>query len=110
MLERRGHKIHHVSNGLLALDYFDQGQKIDLAFFDVEMPKLDGLETARAIRQRELQNGLKALPILALTANAQSEDIAACFAAGMNDHLAKPFDQVDLEEKIHHLLSLKAAA
>ena len=40
MLERRGHKIHHVSNGLLALDYFDQGQKIDLAFFDVEMPKL----------------------------------------------------------------------
>ena len=111
MLERSGHKIHHVSNGLAALDYFDSNSRIDLALFDIHMPKLDGLETTRAIRSRELKlSANRPLPILALTANARSEDIDACLECGMNDHLSKPFDQVDLEEKIGHLLRQKIAA
>ena len=111
MLQRSGHKIHHVSNGLAALDYFDTDPKIDLALFDVEMPKLNGHETARAIRQRELKRPAKPpLPILALTANARAEDIISCHEAGMNDHLSKPFDQVDLEEKIIRLMRQKIAA
>jgi signal transduction histidine kinase/CheY-like chemotaxis protein len=113
MLERNGHKVHHVNNGLAALEFFDQNSEIDLALFDIEMPKLDGFETARAIRSRESQAagaGGKFLPILALTANARIEDIAACLEAGMNDHLAKPFDQVDLEEKINLLIALRIAA
>jgi CheY-like chemotaxis protein len=111
MLERSGHRVHHVSNGLAALDYFDSHPKIDLALFDIEMPKLDGLETSKAIRlrEKELQNQ-NLLPILALTANVRAEDIAACIAAGMNDHLSKPFDQVDLEEKIERLLGQLIAA
>lgn len=111
MLLRIGHKIHHVSNGLAALDYFDSNAKIDLALFDVEMPKLNGHETAKAIRQRELLRPSKrSLPILALTANARAEDITACLEAGMNDHLSKPFDQVDLEEKIAILMRERIAA
>ncbi len=111
MLERNGHKVHHVSNGLAALDYFDTQQKIDLALFDIEMPKLDGLETSKAIRLREKELlNQKPLLILALTANAHAEDIAACLASGMNDHLSKPFDQVDLEEKIALLLGQLIAA
>ena len=111
MLQRSGHKVHHVSNGIAALDYFDTNPKIDLALFDVEMPKLDGLETTRAIRQLELTRPTKRrLPILALTANARAEDIKACLESGMNDHLSKPFDQVDLEEKIVRLMSQKIAA
>jgi signal transduction histidine kinase/CheY-like chemotaxis protein len=111
MLERNGHHVHHVSNGVTALDYFDSQQKIDLALFDIEMPKLDGLETSRAIRLREKElPNQKPLPILALTANVRAEDIAACIESGMNDHLAKPFDQVDLEEKIERLLGRRMAA
>lgn len=111
MLQRSGHKIHHVSNGIAALDYFDTNAKIDLALFDVEMPKLNGLETTMAIRLRELERPSKQpIPILALTANARIEDIDACLEAGMNDHLCKPFDQVDLEEKISRLMRQKLAA
>ena len=111
MLERNGHHVHHVNNGVDALDYFDTNQKIDLALFDIEMPKLDGLETTRAIRLRELESPQKRnLPILALTANARPEDIVACHDAGMDDHLSKPFDRVDLEEKIARLLSHCIAA
>ena len=111
MLERNGHHVHHVGNGAAALDYFNSHQKIDLALFDIEMPKLDGLETTRAIRlcENKLPNQ-KYLPILALTANARSEDIAACLEAGMNDHLSKPFDRVDLDEKIVRLMSQRIAA
>jgi signal transduction histidine kinase/CheY-like chemotaxis protein len=111
MLERNGHQVHHVGNGLAALDYFNSHQKIDLALFDIEMPKLDGIETTRAIRLREQKlPQQKSLPILALTANARSEDIAACLEAGMNDHLSKPFDGVDLVEKIARLMSQRIAA
>ena len=111
MLERNGHHVHHVSNGVAALDYFNSHQNIDLALFDIEMPKLDGLETTRAIRLCEQKlPKQKYLPILALTANARSEDIAACLEAGMNDHLSKPFDRVDLEEKIAGLMSQRIAA
>ena len=111
MLEREGHKIHHVTNGLAALEYYDTNAKIDLALFDIEMPKLDGLETAKAVRLREHERPTKRpLPILALTANVRSEDIEACLLAGMNDHLAKPFDQVDLKEKIAQLMNLRIAA
>ena len=111
MLERDGHKIHHVSNGLAALEYFDTNARIDLALFDIEMPKLDGLETARGIRLREGEKLTKRpLPILALTANVRSEDIETCLQAGMNDHLSKPFDQVDLKEKIAQLMNHRIAA
>jgi signal transduction histidine kinase/CheY-like chemotaxis protein len=111
MLERNGHHVHHVSNGVAALERFKSQQKFDLALFDIEMPKLDGLETTRAIRLREQElPQQKNLPILALTANARPEDIGACFEAGMNDYLSKPFDRVDLEEKIARLMSQRMAA
>jgi CheY-like chemotaxis protein len=111
MLERNGHHVHHVCNGVVALESFKSQQKFDLALFDIEMPKLDGLETTRAIRllEQKLPNQ-KHLPILALTANARSEDIGACLEAGMNDYLSKPFDRVDLEEKIARLMSHRIAA
>jgi signal transduction histidine kinase/CheY-like chemotaxis protein len=111
MLERNGHHVHHVCNGVVALESFKSQQKFDLALFDIEMPKLDGLETTRAIRllEQKLPNQ-KHLPILALTANARPEDIGACLDAGMNDYLSKPFDRVDLEEKIARLMSHRIAA
>jgi CheY-like chemotaxis protein len=111
MLERAGHKIQEVTNGEDVLRLLDKGLKFDIALLDVEMPKLNGLETAAAIRARNVKAlGGGPLPLLALTANARAEDIAICLESGMDGHLAKPFDQLDLEETIRYLTRRQRAA
>ncbi|HTJ97521.1 MAG TPA: response regulator [Rhodocyclaceae bacterium] len=65
---------------------------------DIQMPDMDGYAATRAIRRLY---GPNTLPILAITANVMSSDRAACLAAGMNDHIAKP---IDLEVLVSTLL------
>ncbi|PMN95270.1 response regulator [Enterovibrio norvegicus] len=62
---------------------------VDLVLMDMQMPVVDGVTATKMIRQ-ELQ--LIELPILAMTANTESHDVAACREAGMNGHIAKPID------------------
>ena len=68
----------------------------DLVLMDWHMPVLDGLGATEAIRQYEVQRELKPTPIIALTANAMTEDRERCLAVGMDDHLAKPFGRAQL--------------
>ena len=111
MLEKSGHRVHHVTNGLQVISLLNGRNKFDLAIMDVEMPELDGLETTRRIRKLEQQSGvLLHLPILALTANARRENYVECIDAGMDGHLSKPFDRQDMEEAIAKILHLKSAA
>ena len=65
---------------------------------DVRMPVMDGYEATRAIRG--LERGATDIPIIAMTADAFSEDIQKCLACGMNDHLAKPIDVQAVSQKL----------
>lgn len=102
MLSRLGHEADVAENGAEAVAAaraaLDGGQPYDLLLMDMQMPVLDGLGATRAIRASGITPA--ALPILALTANAYADDIAACLEAGMQGHLAKPVQLADLAAAI----------
>ena len=64
----------------------------DLILMDIMMPKQNGYEATQAIRSMSDRPDGRTIPIVAMTANAFAEDIAAAHAAGINGHLAKPID------------------
>jgi CheY-like chemotaxis protein len=68
----------------------------DLVLLDCQMPVMDGFEAARRIREHEGEQGLPRTPVVALTANALQGDREHSLAAGMDDHLAKPFRDEEL--------------
>ncbi len=79
----------------------------DAILMDVQMPKMDGLEATRAIRNSENELG-RTIPIIAMTANAFNSDVNDCIEAGMDAHLAKPVDIATLERTLHDNLSKNA--
>jgi signal transduction histidine kinase/ActR/RegA family two-component response regulator len=97
MLKKDGHAVVVVADGVQALAAV-QAQPFDLVLMDMQMPVMDGLESARSIRG--LDTSVRAIPIIALTANVMAEEIASCRAAGMNAHLAKPIDRGLLRQMI----------
>ncbi|HXW71792.1 MAG TPA: ATP-binding protein [Methylocella sp.] len=89
MLEKMGHSVTVVVNGLEALDTLE-GSHFDLIILDVNMPVLNGLETAKLYRFSF--SGEPYVPIVALTADATADTWARCKEAGMNGYIAKPVD------------------
>ena len=87
VLEKRGHRVTVVSDGRAALSTWEQGN-FDLVLMDVQMPVMDGLETTRAIRSRELPG--RHTPIVALTAHALTGDEQMFREAGMDAYVSKP--------------------
>ena len=78
----------------------------DIVLMDLQMPGMDGMAAARAIRANAPLN--RATPILALSANVLPAHVRGCLAAGMNDHIAKPIDPADLLGKIAKWTSAEA--
>lgn len=97
MLEKDGHLITIVADGLSAIQAADR-ERFDAILMDVQMPGLDGLQAAAAIRAREATAATPPQPIFALTAHSMPGDRERCLAAGMDDCLIKPFTQQDLRE------------
>jgi signal transduction histidine kinase/DNA-binding response OmpR family regulator len=84
-------------DGDVAVDMVKANEKgyYDIIFMDIQMPRKDGYEATREIRS--LENGLGAdVPIIAMTANAFSEDVERALNAGMNEHVSKPLDMKSL--------------
>jgi PAS domain S-box-containing protein len=87
LLDKLGYRADVAANGLEALEALER-QSYDVVLMDVQMPEMDGLEASRRICERWPAESRPR--IIAMTANAMLEDREACFAAGMDDYLAKP--------------------
>jgi CheY-like chemotaxis protein len=108
MLEKLGHTTEIVSNGREALDRLAQS-RFDLVLMDCQMPVMDGYEATTQLRQ-----GLHGVldpnvPVIALTANVMQGDREKSVAAGMNDHLAKPYSATQLQGMIERWLNAVSA-
>jgi signal transduction histidine kinase/ligand-binding sensor domain-containing protein/DNA-binding response OmpR family regulator len=98
MLTSLGLRVETANDGQQALARLER-ERFDLVLMDCEMPIMDGLAAAAALRRRKGQ-GPRA-PVVALTADATPESRAACLAAGMDDYLAKPFSR----DALHNMLA-----
>ncbi|MBS2037845.1 response regulator [bacterium] len=94
-LSKLGHDVHLVGSGKAALEALHQ-ESYPLVLMDLQMPEMDGLEATQEIR-KQLGEGPW---IVALTANAFTEDKERCLRAGMNDYLSKPVRREELEQAI----------
>jgi two-component system, sensor histidine kinase and response regulator len=88
ILEKGGHTVALAGSGKEALNAL-AGSEFDVVLMDVQMPEMDGLEAAAAVRQQE-QGGARHIPIIAMTAHAMTGDRDRCLAAGMDDYISKP--------------------
>lgn len=102
MLKRLGYRADVANDGEEVLTALEN-RTYDLIFMDVQMPKLDGLEATRRIRQQWTQPG-KIPYIIAMTAHALQGYREQCIAAGMNDYVTKPIKLEELENSINRCL------
>ena len=98
-------EIDHAENGKLAVDTFAESPAgyYDAILMDVRMPEMDGLEATAAIRALDRPDA-KAIPIIALTANAFDEDVQRSLQVGMNAHLSKPVEPEHLYQTLEELI------
>ena len=93
MLDMFGITTERAENGRICVEKMRQAEegKYALIFMDIQMPEMNGLEATRTIRKLE-DPWASSIPIIAMTADAFSENVTECMNAGMNGHIAKPID------------------
>ncbi|GAK07339.1 response regulator transcription factor [Geomicrobium sp. JCM 19038] len=96
-LENASYKVIEARDGKEALLYMKQ-QDVSLALIDVMMPKLDGIQLTKSIREQS------SIPILMITAKGESKDKINGFNAGTDDYLVKPFDPIEMTLRVKALL------
>ncbi|MCF6309544.1 MAG: ATP-binding protein [Sulfurimonas sp.] len=103
LLEKSAINIDTAHNGEIAVKMYKQNRyKYELILMDIQMPIMDGYEATKEIRKMD-----KNIPIVAITANALTEDIKKAKSVGMNEHISKPIDVIKLYEILLQYLSKK---
>ena len=103
-----GYAAESAENGVDALNKWKSG-RFKMVITDCNMPEMDGYELARRIRKLESADGGGRTPIIACTANALGGEAETCFAAGMDDYLAKPVELTQLLKKLDQWLPIPEA-
>jgi CheY-like chemotaxis protein len=111
-LANLGVQVTRVEDGAQALTALQRPHHpFALVLMDCQMPVLDGIEATRRLRVWEHNQGVAPIPVIALTANAMNSDRERCMAAGMDEHLPKPFRQDELQAALQrHLGGTHSAA
>ncbi|MCM1308748.1 MAG: response regulator, partial [Butyrivibrio sp.] len=106
LLNMYGITADHAENGRDAVSMLESAEdgKYDLVLMDIQMPVMNGKEAAAEIRKAS-RDYVKNIPIIAMTADAFAEDIAACLAVGMDGHASKPVDMDKLCQEIRRIIS-----
>ena len=104
-LKRQGFMVEEADNGLKAVEMVQNSEPgyYDAVLMDIQMPVMNGYEASRNIRRLENRE-LSDIPIIAMTANAFSEDVVTAMNAGMNGHIAKPIDAKNLINELSRVL------
>jgi CheY-like chemotaxis protein len=100
ILGRMGYEADIANDGLEVLEIL-KSKHYDLILMDIQMPKMDGLETARQIQKQFKPNVRPA--IIALSANAMVEDYQSCLEAGMIDHISKPINPQEFRRALEQI-------
>ena len=100
ILTQHGIDTEIAGNGLEGVEMIRREPVYDAVLMDIQMPVMNGYEATREIRNSEGEYFRK-VPVIAMSANAYAEDVQQCLEAGMNDHIAKPFDPDDLIKLLH---------
>ena len=105
MFRNEGAVVTKAWNGQEAVEIFKKSRpgEIDVILMDIMMPVMNGYEATKIIRSMGREDA-KVIPIIAMTANAFTEDRLRAKEAGMNEHIAKPVDANKLVKAIHELL------
>ena len=103
ILKDSGIQVSIAPNGQEAVDQFREHGNFDLIFMDLEMPVMDGYEATRQIRELDGE-----IPIIALTANTEPDDLHRTYTVGMNEHLRKPIDIETFDSVLLKYLSYRA--
>ena len=103
MLNKLGHTVIEATSGKEAIDIVRSGTDIDLILMDCEMPRMNGFEATKQIRQWQYGQADKMCRIIALTAHTLEEHREQCLEAGMDGHLSKPLHLQELRELIEQL-------
>jgi len=106
LLTEVGFNVTIANNGAETLDFLNKNT-YDVVLMDMQMPVMDGVTATQEIRKNP---DWKDLPIIAMTANAMTQDRERCLAAGMNDHVAKPIDPEELYRALLQWIKPRASA
>ena len=105
MVQNEGTEVTKSWNGQEAVELFEKSRpgEFDVILMDIMMPVMNGYEATKMIRSLDREDA-KVIPIIAMTANAFTEDRLRAKEAGMNEHIAKPVDANLLVKIIHKLV------